>query len=192
MNVKKRSSINIVESRLFSKNFRGQIWVETMIYTLIAFALIGLVLAFVKPKIEEIQDRSLIEQSVSVINDIDSVMSSIGVSGNQRVLEIGINKGALTFDGLNDRIFFQIESRSEYSQAGENVSIGNVVVLTENVGDTSDVTLTRNYSGLYNLTYSDGETSREISSAPNPYKILITNKGEDSSGNTIVNIEVVS
>ena len=43
---------------------KGQIWVETMVYTLIAFALIGIVLMFVKPKIEEIQDTSIIEQSI--------------------------------------------------------------------------------------------------------------------------------
>ena len=36
---------------------RGQVWVETVIYTLIALALIGTVLAFVKPKVEEMQDK---------------------------------------------------------------------------------------------------------------------------------------
>ena len=40
----------------------GQVWVETVIYTLIAFALIGTVLTFVKPKIEEMQDSAIISQ----------------------------------------------------------------------------------------------------------------------------------
>ncbi len=31
---------------------RAQIWIETMIYTLIAFIMLGLVLAYAKPKIE--------------------------------------------------------------------------------------------------------------------------------------------
>jgi uncharacterized protein (UPF0333 family) len=39
----------------FAKNKRGQIWVETVVYTLIALVMIGLVLAFAKPKIEELQ-----------------------------------------------------------------------------------------------------------------------------------------
>lgn len=190
MNVKKRSLSNILGNRLFVKNSRGQIWVETMIYTLIAFALIGLVLAFVKPKIEEIQDRGLIEQSISVLNDLDSVMSSLGVAGNQRVIDLAINKGTLTFDGVDDKIFFLIESRSEYSEPGENVSIGNVVAVTETAGSKHEITLTRDYSNSYNLTYADSDSARELSSAPNPYKLVLTNKGEDNSGHTIVNIEV--
>ena len=56
--------------RGYTKNKRGQIWVETMVYTLIAFALIGLVLAFVKPKIQETQDKAIIEQSVNILKDI--------------------------------------------------------------------------------------------------------------------------
>src|SRR3989344_7977654 len=55
---------------------KGQIWVETVVYTLIAFTLIGLVLAFIKPKIEEIQDKGIVEQSVSVLQDMDSIIRS--------------------------------------------------------------------------------------------------------------------
>ena len=49
---------------------RGQIWVETVIYTLIALVMIGTILAFALPKISEIQDKSTIEQSIIVIKDI--------------------------------------------------------------------------------------------------------------------------
>ena len=49
------------------KRKKGQIWVETVIYTLIAFAMIGLALSFVKPKIDEIQDRGIIEQSITLL-----------------------------------------------------------------------------------------------------------------------------
>src|SRR3989344_7965453 len=80
---------------------KGQVWVETVVYTLIAFALIGLVLAFVKPKIEEIQDKGLVDQSVEVLEEIDSVIGNIGSAGNQRVLSLGISKGTLNIDGGN-------------------------------------------------------------------------------------------
>jgi len=41
---------------------KGQVWIETVTYTLIAFVLIGLILAFVKPKIDELQDKALIDR----------------------------------------------------------------------------------------------------------------------------------
>ena len=56
---------------------RGQVWIETVTYTLVAFVLIGLVLSFVKPKIEELQDQAIIEQSTSMIKEIDSILHSL-------------------------------------------------------------------------------------------------------------------
>ena len=49
----------------FKMNSRkGQIWIETVIYTLIGLALIGLVLAILTPKIKEFGDRQIIEQTI--------------------------------------------------------------------------------------------------------------------------------
>ena len=45
-------------------NKRGQVWVETVIYTLIALVMIGLVLSFVQPKIMELQDKATLQQSI--------------------------------------------------------------------------------------------------------------------------------
>ena len=53
-------------------NTKGQIWIETVIYTLIIFVMIGLVLSFAKPKIEEMQDKAIIEQSIAMMKDIYS------------------------------------------------------------------------------------------------------------------------
>lgn len=177
--------------QFFKKNRVGQIWVETVIYTLIAFALIGLVLTFVKPKIEEIQDRGIIEQSVSILKDIDFIIKTLGGPGNQRVIELGINKGTLNIDGKNDKIFFEIESRYIYSQPGENVSVGNIVAYTEKKGKINEVTLTRDYKGVYNITFQNLDELKRIGKASTPYKILIEDKGEDASRKTIVNIKVI-
>jgi len=68
------------------KQKRGQVWVETVIYTLIAFVMIGLVLAYAKPKIEELQDKALIEQSIEMMKDIDSTILRMGGAGNQRLI----------------------------------------------------------------------------------------------------------
>ena len=59
---------------------RGQVWVETVTYTLIALVLIGLVLSFTKPKIEELQDRTLIEQSIQVLKELDVAIKESAIN----------------------------------------------------------------------------------------------------------------
>lgn len=175
------------------KNRRGQIWVETIIYTLIAFALIGLVLAFVKPKIEEIQDKGIIEQSISVLEEINLIIDDIrGDPGNQRIINLGISKGIFSIDGENNKLFFEIESRYIYSEPGRNVTIGNIIVLTEKKGKINDVTLTRNYEGEYDITYQNMNELKEIGKTSTSYTILIANKGENALNETIINIEVLN
>jgi hypothetical protein len=174
------------------KNRRGQIWVETIIYTLIAFALIGLVLAFVKPKIEEIQDKGIIDQSISVLVDIDLIIKTLGDPGNQRIINLGISKGIFNIDGENNKLFFEIESRYIYSEPGRNVTIGNIIVLTEKKGKINDVTLTRNYEGEYDITYDDKNELKEIGKTSTSYTILIANKGENALNETLINIEVLN
>lgn len=175
-----------------SRNKRGQIWVETVIYTLIAFSLMGLVLAFVIPKIDETKDKGIIEQSLGVLQNIDSLIRNLGGSGNQRILQLGINKGTMTIDAVNDKISFELESRYQYSQPGENVSVGKITVNTKGEGKINIVTLTLDYKGdRYNIKHMGLEEVKTISKAPVPYQISISDRGPDPQGKTIINVEVV-
>lgn len=183
MNRKKRFLCNNLKSR------KGQIWVETVIYTLIAFALIGLVLAFAKPKIEEIQDKGIIEQSIGVLEEIDQIIKNLGGAGNQRVITLKISNGALNIDGANDRIFFELESRYEYSEPGINIEIGEINAITEKKGRIYNITLTKDYEN-YNIKYNNLDESGKLSSASTPYKILIADKGK-SEDKKVINIEVL-
>jgi len=156
----------------------GQIWVETVIYTLIALVLIGAVLVFITPKIQEIQDKAIIEQSIGMLKNIDSTVSSIvlGGSGNKRIIEIGIKNGNLIINSEEDKIIFEMESQYVYSQEGENISIGSVTVLTEKTGSSNKITLTSDYS-KYDLTYEGKNESKTITQASTPYKLSIENRG---------------
>jgi len=177
---------------LFEKaNKRGQIWVETVIYTLIAFSLIGLVLAFVIPKVEETRDKGIIEQSIGILQDIDSLIRNLGGPGNVRNLELGISKGIMTIDSANEKIFFELESKYQYSQPGEDVNVGKIIVHTEEIGKINIVNLTLDYIGQYNLTYQGREETKEITKAAVPYKISISDEGTDSQGKVIINLEVI-
>lgn len=180
-----------VRNLLILKRKKGQIWVETIIYTLIAFALIGLVLAFVNPEIEKIQDRGFIERSIDTLEEIDFIIDTIGVPGNQREIGLGISKGTFNVDGKNDRLFFEIESRHTYSEPGENITSGNVIINTEELGRLSEVTLTVNYGNRYDITFDGQNDLGEITESPTPYRILIKNEGENSENQTIINMEIL-
>jgi hypothetical protein len=169
-------------------NYRGQIWVETVIYTLIAFVMIGLVLAYAKPKIEELQDKAIIEQSIAMIKNIDSTILTIGAPGNQRLIELGIKKGVLKIEGENDLIIFEMESKYTYSEPDVNVSNGNLIIHTEKTGKFNVITLTRDYSEECNITYQEKDESKTISKASTPYQLLISNKGGEDK--VTIDIEI--
>ncbi len=171
-------------------NSQGQVWIETVIYTLIAFVMIGLVLSFAKPKIEEIQDSTILQQSTEMMKEIDSIILTMGAAGNQRILEIGIKKGDLKIDGQNDKIIFEMESQSVYSEPGKEVNDGNIIVLTEEKSEYSLVTLTRNYrEDDYDIKIDGNDESKVISKASTSYKLSILNEGE-IEGKTVLDISV--
>ena len=157
---------------------RGQIWVETVIYTLIALILIGAVLAFIIPKVEEIQDKAIIEQSITMMKSIDNIIISVirGGPGNKRIIDLGIKKGTLKIDSAKDEIVFEIQSEYVYSEIGEKINIGSIVVLTEETQTLKKITLTSSYS-KYDLTYNGKNETKSISQASTPYKFSIENKG---------------
>ncbi len=171
-------------------NKRGQIWVETIIYTLIAFVMIGLVLFFASPRIGKAQDKAVIDQSLTVMGDIDSLISDISIPGNKRVINLEIRKGTLKIDGGGDRLIFEIESRHTYSEPGKNVSHGDIVIFTDKKGDYNLVTLTRDYANSYNITYAGKDELKLLSQSSTPYKLVIANKGNDPLDVLNINFEI--
>lgn len=165
------------------ENKRGQVWVETVIYTLIAFVMISGVLAFVKPKIEEFQDRAIVEQTLTAMEEINNVILSIVQAGqsNKRIIELGIKKGILKIDGENDLLIFEMEGRYAYSEDGIEVPVGNAIVLTENKGKFNSITITYNYSEKYNIKYNGDDKLKIINKAATPYKIAISNNGKENT-----------
>lgn len=168
-------------------NKKGQIWVETIIYTLIAFVMIGLVLFFAGPQIGKAQDRAIIEQSVTIMQDIDSIISSIGVPGNKRLIELEIEKGTFKIDSENDRLIFEIESEYVYSQPDENISQGVITVNTDQKGDLSIILLSLEYAGVYNLSYEFKDELKTLGKSSTPYKLFISNRGGET---TNINFEL--
>jgi len=170
---------------------KGQVWIETVIYTLIALVMIAAVLAYAKPKLEEMQDQAIIEQSMGILKDLDALVLSVvqGGVGNKRTLEIGIKRGELKIKADEDFVMFTLEGRKKYSEPGTVVEEGNLLIKTLEKGKNHEVSIWRNYSGKYNLTYMGEQSSKTFSKSSQSYKIVIANVGDENEME-IVNFEV--
>lgn len=169
---------------------KAQVWVETVVYTLIVFAMIGLVLSFVKPKIDEGRDKAILEQSKGIMEKIDNLIQEIKTTpGNKRVLHLTIKKGSFNIDSENNRIFFEMDSQYRYSEPGTEIEEDGIIFYTKKKGDTHEVNATMNYDN-YNITFEGKEKEKSIHSAPQEYKLVLFNEGKDDSGNTVINFEL--
>jgi len=173
-----------------TKSKHAQIWVETVLYTLIALVMIGLVLAFIRPKIIELQDQAIIEQSISILEEIDNIILVLtqGGPGNTRIIKLGIKKGSLKIDGVNDRILFEIQSSYTYSEPGTLIDYGEGInIITEKRGADNLVTISKDYKDEKDITYNNQDILKTITKAPTPYTLYISNEGGDT---TKINFEI--
>lgn len=175
-----------------ANNKKAQIWIETVIYTLIGLALISLVLAFVLPKLKQNTDRIIIEQAVEDLNNIDNAIRSVTYApGNIRVREFRIKKGKLVFNCTNEKIYFEMEDSSKmYSEPGTEAHIGNLNVSTTQKNDLYDVKIELNYKDYLDITYTGENAEKTFQKAPAPYKISIENKGFDKKVTKVDIVEI--
>lgn len=163
---------------------KGQIWVETVIYTLIGLALIGLVLTIVTPKINEFKDRSVIEQTIDAMRILDNRIAEVVQQGpgNVRTVEFGLKRGDLYLDFTSDQIYYELEdSRIIYSEPGEEISIGRIKVLTTEGTINHKVRLTLDYDS--DLVFEDkGTPNKKFTAASVPYTFSINNLGFSDDG----------
>jgi type II secretory pathway pseudopilin PulG len=173
-------------SCFFGDNRKGQVWVETVIYTLIGLAIIGLLLAVARPKINEMKDKLVIEQAIEALGNInDKIYEVQRAAGNQRSVDLKVGRGKFVVDSENDKIYWIIDSNYEYSEPGYNVSLGAMTVLTSD-GDPWDVRLEIEYG--VDIRY-DNETTgtKELMEASAPYKFYIKNLGNEG-GNLVIDL----
>lgn len=168
-------------------NKKGQVWIETVIYTLIGLAIIGIVLAVITPQINKYKDKAVLDQTVDVLKYISGQIGEVKyTAGNSREVEIRIKKGQMKIDGENNEIRFEMESTKVYSEPGKVIKLGEVEVLTEE-NEKIDVTLRLNYSlSNLNITYKGEDKTFTMNPAPNSYLLTVRNAGNDDSGDIII------
>jgi len=163
---------------------RGQVWVETVIYTLIGLAIMGLILAVAKPKIDEKKDQILIEQAIESLGNINNKVYEVQrAAGNRRAIDLQVGKGRLVIDAKNDVISWVLESSYEYSEEGREVPLGIINVSTRR-STPWEVTLKSAYA--VDLRYDNRSTgTKELGESATPYKLVIENTGTQD-GNTVI------
>jgi type II secretory pathway pseudopilin PulG len=167
---------------------RGQIWVETVVYTLIGLAIIAMLVAVAKPKINQMTEKAVITQTMESLNTLnEQIFDTITASGNQREITLLIKKGEYFIDSPNDNIYFILRDSSyKYSQPNISFKQGDIYVLTHDKGNKEyDIYLMLNYSS-FNITYFNKDVNKTLTSAPSAYTLLVQNLG-----NKQINLETI-
>jgi len=171
----------------------AQVWIETVIYTLIGLAIIGTLLAVTTPKINQLKDKAIITQTIESLNNLNQqIQNTLIASGNKRTVSLTIKKGEYVIDSVNNNIYYVMKGTNLlYSQLNQSQKQGDITILTEEMNNRYNIYLILNYSS-YNITYQDEDKNRALTSAPAAYNLLIENKGSLTSDSPIqINIEPI-
>ena len=85
---------------------------------------------------------------------------------------------------------FEMQSKNTYSEPGETINDGNLIIYTEKKGNTNIVNLTMDYSDPYDIQNDGLDKSETLTKSAVPYKLLITNAGEKNN-KIIINITII-
>jgi len=166
-----------VISESILENKFAQVWVETVIYTLIGLSVIGILLAVVNPKIDSMKDKLAIEQSIDSMDNIHKLINEIGVAGNRRIIDLKVGKGVFVIDSENDVLYWEIESSYKFGEVGAEIPFGNLKVLTTEASPWK-VKIFVEYSQDLKFD-NENEGSKEFMQAPTPYSLFVENLGSN-------------
>lgn len=171
------------------KNKKAQVWVETVLYTLIGLTIIGILLAVSKPHLERQQDKALIEQSINGMNVIDERIYTVlsAGQGNKRRIDLRIGRGYLTIDSKENKIIWEIESRYKYSEEGIKISAGKIDITTL-PHNPYKVVLEIEYP--FDLRFNNQSDSKSFGQSSIPYVLTVENLGIHE-GKTLINFNEI-
>ena len=172
----------------------GQIWIETVLYTLIGLALIGVSLAIITPKINAERDKIVVEQTINSLGILDGKINEVVEkgAGNKRIIEkFVMKKGEMFINSTGDEIVFVLSDLNKpYSEPGVVINAGRIEIVSEEAKKGSTVYLTLRYSNV-NLTYP-GDDFKKFSAAATPYEFTIENLGAGTGDLDVIKIEETS
>ena len=175
------------------KRKKGQVWIETTIYTVIGLVIIAILITTATPQIEKIKDDGVLDKTMGGLLILNNKISEIEqAGGNSREVQFTIAKGKLTIDAEENIIQYVLEdTRLELTEPNVTIKEGDIYILTQERGSRFDVYLTLNYSGSLNMTF-DGEKKTDVLQASGtPYRIVMENVGDNGPlEDTHINFEL--
>jgi type II secretory pathway pseudopilin PulG len=160
---------------------KAQIWIETVLYTLMGIALIGIVLAIATPRINESRDRILVEQTIESLNVWDDRIGELIDRGQGNVRSIPaftMKRGELIINSTSDEIIFVVDGLSNpYSEVGFEIREGNIILTSYETERSAYVVLVLKYQNVTNITYASSEENKKFTAASTPYAFSIKNLG---------------
>ncbi len=173
---------------------KAQVWVETVVYTLIGLTIIAIILSMAMPQIDKMKDKAIIEQTVVAMNTLDNKISYVEqTSGSVGIVNFKIAKGKLEINSVNNSIKYILEdTKLEGSEPGVEIPPqGNIILLTEKMASRFRISLTMNYKNL-NITNDGGDPIKTLHAGATPYKISIENKEVSTTAqNTTLEFSVI-
>lgn len=168
---------------------QGAVWVSTVLYILISLAIIGIVIAAVTPRINSAKDKAAIEQSIAMLESIDSTLERASqVQGTTLKSEFKMSRGLLIINPATNRIVWQLnDSAYKYSEPDIMINISNIQAKTMQASQGKGwvVELSLNYAGKINITFAGSTNLKILQPAEVPYKLWMENKG-----NNVIDISV--
>ncbi len=171
---------------------RGQVWIETVLYTLIGLALIGIALGFMMPKINQARDKAMVEQAINSLGVIDEKIGEVVQKGvnNRRETEFSMKEGELYINATGDEIMFVITGLAKpVSEPDVDVPIGRIIQRSVVEQKTSTVYLRIRYNS--NITYKGVDETKKFTASSVPYSFIVQNSGYQN-GRVLVDIEEIS
>lgn len=169
---------------------KSQIWIETVIYTLIGLTILAIVLSIAIPQIEKIKDREVIKQTTIALNVLNSKISSVEESrGSIGIVEFKIAKGRFEINADTNQIIYVLENTGlELSEVGGKVQEGDIFIETKKYGSKYNIFLSLNYSNSLNITNKLEKNTKTLQPSSSSYKIQIENLGFDEASQ-LINID---
>lgn len=170
---------------------KGQVWIETVVYTLIGLSIIAIILTMAMPQIDKMKDKSVVEQTATALNELDKKIIEITQApGNSRVIEFKIAKGKLEINQDTDSIVYYLEdTKLELSEPGENIKQGNLVLLTKKEAARFTISLTLNYDNIDIINQNSDPII--LQAGATPYKIVIENQDTTTSGDAKIQVSIL-
>ena len=167
---------------MVKKKARAQVWVETVIYTLVGLVIIAIILSTALPQINRAKDRNVLTQTINAMNDIDSkIQEVVQVPGNLGIVELRIAKGRMVIDSVDSLIIYTLEDTPlKYGEVDQQLQENGVTIITKKNGNNFNLIVTKNYTNSISITVDGEKGLKTLQPGATPYKLQIENIGDNA------------